>query len=52
MAEIYILWCWMDMQRDECSGPGLMCLDLGVLVGGGQGLGQGLSVRKLSAGFV
>jgi len=26
------------MQRDECSGPGLMCVDLGVLVGGGQGL--------------
>src|SRR5215216_6299766 len=23
----------MDMQADECSGPGLMCVDLGVLVG-------------------
>jgi hypothetical protein len=38
---------------DECSGPpGLMCVERGVLVGGGQGLGQGLSVRKLSAGLV
>src|SRR5215203_6526057 len=23
----------MDMKADECSGPGLMCVDLGVLVG-------------------
>src|SRR5829696_8499469 len=42
----------MDMQADECAVPGLMCVDLGVLVGGGQSLGQGLSVRKLSAGLV
>jgi hypothetical protein len=48
VAEVYILWCWMDMQADECSRPGLMCVDRTVLVGGG----QGLSVRKLSAGFV
>jgi hypothetical protein len=27
------LWCWMDMQRHECSGPGLMCVDRRVLVG-------------------
>jgi hypothetical protein len=47
-----LLWCWMDMQADECSGPALMCVDLGVLVGGGQGLGQGLSVSKLSAALV
>src|SRR5829696_5018048 len=33
MAEVYVLWCWMNMQRDECSGPGLMCVDRGVLVG-------------------
>jgi hypothetical protein len=52
MAEVYILWCWMYMHGDECYGPELMCLDRGVLVGGGQGLGQGLSVRKLSAGLV
>ena len=48
MAEIYILWWWIDMQGDEYSGPELMCVDRGVLVGGG----QGLSVRKLSAGLV
>ena len=41
-----ILWLCMDMHADECSSPALMCLDLGVLVGGCQGLGQGLSVRK------
>jgi hypothetical protein len=52
VAEVYILWWWMDIQADECSGPGLMCLEGGVLVGGTQGLGQGLSVRKLSAGLV
>jgi hypothetical protein len=46
-----MLW-WMDLQADECSGPGLMCVDRIVLVSGGQGLGQGLSIRKLSAGFV
>src|SRR5215211_773383 len=28
----YMLWCWMDMQGDECLGPGLMCVDRGVLV--------------------
>jgi hypothetical protein len=43
-----MLWLWMDMEGDECSGPGLMCVELGVLVGGG----QCLSVRKLSAGLV
>jgi hypothetical protein len=52
MAEVYILWWWIDMQGDECSGPARMCVDRGVLVGGGQGLGQGSSVRKLSAGLV
>ena len=20
MAEVYVLWCWMEMQADECSG--------------------------------
>ena len=20
MAVVYILWCWMDMHEDECSG--------------------------------
>jgi hypothetical protein len=30
------LWCWMDMQEDECSGPGLMCVGRGVLVGMGR----------------
>ena len=44
----YILWCWMDMQQMNAPVLGY----LGVLVGGGQGLGQGLSVRKLSAGLV
>jgi hypothetical protein len=48
VAEIYILWCWMEIQAEECSGPGLLCVDRGVLVGGT----QGLSVRKLSAGLV
>jgi hypothetical protein len=48
----HILWCWMEIQAEECSGPGLLCVDRGVLVGGTQGLGQGLSVRKLSAGLV
>src|SRR5215210_5184575 len=42
----------MDVQADECPGRELMCVDLGVLVGGGQGLGQGFTVRKLSAGLV
>src|SRR5215211_2879319 len=44
----------MKMHEDECSGPGIMCVDRGVLVGtrGAQGLGQGLSVRTLSAGLV
>ena len=46
------MWMWMDMQADECSSPALMCVDRGVLVGGGQGLGQGLSVSKLSAALV
>jgi hypothetical protein len=40
------------VERDECSGPRLMCLDRAVLVGGTQSLGQGLSVGKLSAGLV
>jgi hypothetical protein len=22
VAEVYILWCWMDMQGGECSGDG------------------------------
>jgi hypothetical protein len=24
---ISILWWWMDIQADECSGPRLMCLE-------------------------
>ena len=27
------MWSWMDMQGDDCSGPGLMCPDRAVLVG-------------------
>src|SRR5215208_1482895 len=44
----------MKMHEDECSGPGIICVDRGVLVGtrGAQGLGQGFTVRTLSAGLV
>src|SRR5215218_3140289 len=44
----------MKMHEDECSGPGIMCVDRGVLVGtrGAQGLGQGFPVRTLSASLV
>jgi hypothetical protein len=34
-----MLWWWMDLHADECSSPALICVELGVLVGGGQGLG-------------